>query len=213
MIAAMIPTLEPFVDHSEPCEIAPGGPLSLYFVGGAPRGERLAGSIAAIEPLQRDAREQVFKLTIRGAKAAVGLRMPAQASPPLAIGEVVEVAVTSRVLGIHPVSDFVASVGGALRVAGSGRGDPAWIPGWTVAVAKIAGVPPADARGMAVRLELPVLLGHRGRTAAVGGNGWRRLVTDDGAWLLTGNAVAYSPGMLVPGASTYHAYGLLRAVG
>jgi hypothetical protein len=132
--------------------------------------------------------------------------LPTGPALPIAVGQRLDVRVRVEVRGIHPIAHATVadSDTGALLIACSGAGDPAWAPGWSIAVG------PERGRSGG-RIDHWVELRCEDRCACVGGNEWRELETGSARWLVCGHAVGCDPTRpLVPDASSYHCYQLIR---
>ena len=132
--------------------------------------------------------------------------LPSGATLPIAIGQQLDLRVRFEVRGIHLIAhaSVVDHASGTVLLACSGTGDPTWAPGWSIAVG------PERGRSGG-RIDHWVELHVADHHACVAGNEWRRLATPSGSWLICGHAVAWDPSQpLVPDASTYHCYELIR---
>ncbi len=206
-------SFEPEQDTSTPSELPPGASVALR-IGERWDGEaegvvRVVEPLPATSPEERQTKIRIVLDSSRGDSELL-LVLPRGAAPPVAVGEPIEVASRSEVLGIHPVTDLWICSGGELRLASSDKGDPHLALGWEICAPELAEAPPAMANGMAVRIDPPVLFRHRGALGAVGGNLWRRLMTPEGSWWISGHAVDWGLGNLPPDASTYLRYSLIR---
>ncbi len=204
---------EPDHDASTPSELPPGAKIALR-IGerwdGAAQGQvRTVEPLPAASPEERQSKARIVLSSSRGDLELL-LVLPRGAAPPVAVGERIELASRSEVLGIHPVTDLWIRCGGELRLASSDSGDPEIAVGWEIRAPELAEAPPANANGMAARIDQPVLLRRLGALGAVGGNLWRRLMTPEGPWWITGHAVDWGPGNLPPDASSYLSYALIR---
>ena len=136
----------------------------------------------------------------------LGVALPRGAKLPIVVGQRLDVRTRFEVRGIHPVAHatVIDSDTGALLLALSGAGDPSWAPGWSVALGPERG----RSRG---RIDFWVELSVSDHCIRVAGNQWSELETPSARWLVCGHAVGWDPTQpLMPDASSYHCYELLR---
>ena len=137
----------------------------------------------------------------------LGVALPSGATRPVAVGQRLDVRVGFEVHGIHPIAhaSVVDADTGAVLLACSGAGDPAWAPGWSIAVG------PERGRSGGRIDHWVELRSPEGRYACVAENSWRELVTPSASWLVCGHAVAWDLTQpLVPDASSYHCFELIQ---
>ena len=141
----------------------------------------LSGTVASVHP----ANESAFLSRWGYVTVNVGsddffhvLLSPAGVPFPLRAGERISVSILSAgtqvVLG--PQGEVLLA-----RIEGN-----ASLPGWR---AEKGAVAPGPAGAEQFKTWFHVVVSHRGRVAVAAPGQWRRLVTDDGTWLITGSAL------------------------
>jgi hypothetical protein len=129
---------------------------------------------------------------------------------PFKAGDVIWAKIDCTRGGWHLVCDLVLrDAAKKLLLIISGSGDAALAPDWKIEPGRVLREQKRTGGERSVRRELGLSMSHAGRTALTD-HRWRRLVTSDGVWLLTGSAVAWE-GTRPPDAVNYTTYAIMRS--
>lgn len=225
------PTIEPHPPSSLPKAVEPGRPkgdgsraypawetsyVSVSVPEDPAEGE-LHGKVTALTPGTMPPPDAVSyeptgSLVITAADGrTVELGLSGSGTLAVAIGDEVMVKWRTQHMGIHTVSDLgLVDRNHRVIYASSGNGDVTFAPGWYTEAKGVAERSSPHMRGGA-RRESRWLLVARGEAAAVvqQSDGARRLVTDDGEYVVSGSALTWSAGKRPPDSSSYETFGLV----
>jgi hypothetical protein len=139
------------------------------------------------------------------------VRLPSKVSRPFAVGDIISAHLVVRRVAIHRVVEgTIAGADGTLLMAFSQDGTIDFAPGWGLELGRVVETGTPHMPGGARRRTHVVQLSYAGRTAHVPPDGWRRLSTAAGDFLVTGGAVSWTEGPRLPDATAYTQYAVVR---
>jgi len=192
----------PFAAENTWVQITPGE--------GVTSGAWQCGRVTSISPGDKGKRVVLLAL---GSPATISLdvRLPPEVPLPFAIDDHIAVRVVVRHIRIHRVVEAtLVDDAGRLLLGVSEDGDAAFAPGWRIEKGAVTKTYKPHMRGGAKRRDHGLVMTYGDKGAFTKPGGWRKLVTRDGTFLVSGRAESWTDGPRPPDASSYSTYAIVR---